>query len=405
MEYPKIRSIDAYPTEISGQRMICLSDPLAYSNQTLLTSETTFFVVTLLDGKHSFLDIQAEYMRRYGDLLFQEEIHQIIQQLDAHFLLENGRYLDQKRMIDQEFAEARMRPAILAGKSYESDPSRLIEQISAYFNSSEGSCKGSIGQGCLRGAIIPHIDYARGGTCYAWAYREIAEGCEAETFIILGTLHQEAKGPFILTRKEFSTPLGVLEVDQDRLNQLVQGCLYDPFAEEIVHRVEHSLELQMVFLEYIFRDRRPVRIVPILCASFHEPMDQGRSPLQDPRISTFLTSLGDLIRDGKDSVCVLASADLAHMGPRFGDPLPLGQTNWREMAENDQDLIQKMELLDGEGFWRKIQQEGNRRRICGVSAIYSLLATIPAKEGRILRYGQWLDPQGSVTFASLAFYG
>jgi len=162
--------------------------------------------------------------------------------------------------------------------------------------------------------------------------------------------------------------------------------------------------LQMVFLRYIFDDSRPVKVVPILCSSFHDLIDKGQSPLGDPHIGSFLDALKEAIALRGDRICVLASVDLAHMGPRFGDRYPLGEVDWRSIAHQDRELIGQIERMDSEGFWGEIRREKNPRKICGVSAIYTLLATAPASEGKLLKYGQWPDPQGTVTFASLAFY-
>jgi len=409
--HPKIRNIEAFPAEISGRRMICLRDPLLYTEQTLLVPEPTFFVISLFDGNHSLLDIQAEYMRRYGDLLFQEKINGIAQQLDDHLLLDNERFAQHKREVEKEFANSPIRVCTLAGKSYEADPEKLAGQLCSYFLSPEGPGKlpeiaadrGTISKS-LKGAIIPHIDFTRGGYCYAWAYNEIAKSSNADTFAILGTLHAEAKGPFILTKKAFSTPLGDLETDQDLIASLEKECPYGLFAEEISHRAEHSLELQMVFLRYIFKGLRPIKVIPILCSSFHELIEKDLSPLEDPHIASFLDSLRKAVSQAGERICVLASVDLAHLGPRFGDRYPLGGSDWSLIAYQDQELIRHIEKMDGEGFYREIQRERNRRKVCGVSAIYALLSIIAAGEGRLLKYGQWPDPQGTVTFASMAFY-
>ncbi len=407
LEYPKIRSIDVFPAEISGRQMICLRDPLSYSDQTLLVTESTFFIVSLLDGQHSLLDIQAEYMRRYGDLLFREKIAEIVKQMDDHLLLESERFLQYKGEVEKRFDDSPIREPMLAGKSYESESAKLRDQLASYFMAPEGP--GEIGdreasQRPLVGAIVPHIDYARGGACYAWAYKEIAESSRAETFVILGTLHTEAQTPFILTRKGFSTPLGELDTDQEFVADVEKGCSFDPFAEEMVHRAEHSLELQMVFLRYVFENSRPIKVVPILCSSFHEFVDNGFSPMQDSRVSSFLHSMKTTIDLRKEGTCVLASADLAHMGPRFGDRSPLGEPDWRWIAQEDGQMIEQIEKMDGEAFLEEIRRDRNRRRICGVSAIYALLAAIESSEGRLLKYDQWPDPQGTVTFASLGFY-
>jgi AmmeMemoRadiSam system protein B len=411
MEYPKIRPLEAFPVEVGGGRMYCLRDPQLYRDETLVVPEPTFFVISLLDGAHSTLDIQVEYMRRYGELLFQDQLKEIIQLLDDRLFLENDRFDKHRRKVEEEFLQSPVRKCILAGKAYEEEPEELISQLTSFFLAPEGP--GELaepieeGQGpdrSLAGAVLPHIDYARGGPCYAWGFKEIAELSRARTFVVLGTLHGEGKGPYILTKKAYLTPLGVLHPDLDFITSLERECDYDPFSEEIAHRAEHSLELPLVFLSYMYRNRPPVRVVPILCASFHHFLEQGSSPLQDPLVSSFAKALKRALGDRGEEACLLASVDLAHMGPRFGGARPLGEGDRILIARQDRELIGFLERLDGEGFYREIQGERNRRNICGVSALYTLLSTVQARSGKLLHYGQWPDPQGTVTFATVAFY-
>ena len=69
-------------------------------------------------------------------------------------------------------------------------------------------------------------------------------------------------------------------------------------------------------------------------------------------------------------------------------------------------MLEYVEKLDGEGFFSSILKERDRRRICGLPAIYTMLKVLEAKEGRLLRYGQAYTPetQSVVSFASLGFY-
>jgi hypothetical protein len=64
------------------------------------------------------------------------------------------------------------------------------------------------------------------------------------------------------------------------------------------------------------------------------------------------------------------------------------------------------ERMDGEGFFSSISREKDRRRICGLPSIYSMLRVLDAGEGRLLKYGQAFTPEthSVVSFASLAFY-
>jgi len=92
MDYPKLRPINAFPVQMSGQSLICLQDSQNISEKALFLPPQTYYIVTLLDGQHSLLDIQAEYMRQFGDLLFTEKLQEIIHQLDENFFLESERF-------------------------------------------------------------------------------------------------------------------------------------------------------------------------------------------------------------------------------------------------------------------------------------------------------------------------
>jgi hypothetical protein len=101
--------------------------------------------------------------------------------------------------------------------------------------------------------------------------------------------------------------------------------------------------------------------------------------------------------------CLVAGADLAHVGPRFGDAEPVSRARLAQIEAEDRALLSLVTGVDAGGFFTAVAVDGDSRRTCGLSPIYALLATLPAGRGRLLRYGQWPDPQGTVTFASVAF--
>jgi hypothetical protein len=68
VDYPKLRTINIFPIQNSGQTMVCLQDPQNISEKALFLSLPLYFIVSLFDGRHSIRDIQAEYMRKFGEL-------------------------------------------------------------------------------------------------------------------------------------------------------------------------------------------------------------------------------------------------------------------------------------------------------------------------------------------------
>jgi AmmeMemoRadiSam system protein B len=276
-----------------------------------------------------------------------------------------------------------------------------------FFNEAQDSDTYVKPNGTLIGLISPHIDFTRGGHLYAKAYRELDESCEADTYIIFGTSHYaEVDNPFILTRKSFETPLGISDTNNELIDSLVRDCNWDLFDGEIAHRTEHSIEFQVAFLQYVLREKKNYKIVPILCNSFHSLVQEGKSPVEDKRISTFLESLSKIISELGNKVFIIAGVDMAHVGPKFGDKEPVNDLILSRIKERDMNSLQYSEKLDAEGFYRSIEEEKDWRKVCGLSSIYATLSTIEAKRGKLLDYDQALEPDtGSVvTFASLGFY-
>ncbi len=316
---------------------------------------------------------------------------------------------EEDRRIREDFKKSPIRSMVLAGESYEDDPSRLEKDIRGYFRKPDGPGDPleSSPKTRLSGIIAPHIDFRRGGNCYAYAHKTIRESAEADLFLILGTAHAPTKMPFALTRKHFETPWGVVETDRGFLADFERGCPLNFYEDEFVHKTEHSIELQLVFLQALRPKERPFRIVPILCGSFHEAIVRDLSPLDLPGVREFLEALRKAKAGTSREICVLASADLAHVGIRFGDPEPPNPLTLQTLADEDRRLLEPVRKLDGEGFFKFLRQEKDRRKICGSSAIYTLTHLIDARGGELLKYDQSVEPnsQAVVTFASFAFYG
>jgi hypothetical protein len=398
--------VEAFPAEVDGHRVVCLRDPQQYSEAVVYIRGETAALLGLIDGEHSLLDIQAAFARRFGTLLFREQLLELLQSLDDHLLLDSPRFAEHRRQVEAAYRAAPLRPALLAGKSYPAEAGELREALDGLFRHAEGPADAppSAAAARLGALVLPHIDYTRGGPCYAWGYRE-ADGLDGvDRWIVLGTVHAPIGRPFALSRKDFETPLGTVAADQEFLDGLVAGGAGPYLEDEFAHRGEHSIELQAVFLRHRTAPARTVRMVPILCGSMHQWIAEGRSPAGASEIERFLALVRDTSRAVGGRTVVVASADLAHIGPRFGDPHRVTAGQLRETGEADRQLLAAVEAGDAEAFFHLVARDGDRRRICGLAPIYLALRLVPATSGRLLRYGQWADPQGSVTFAAVALY-
>jgi AmmeMemoRadiSam system protein B len=402
---PRLRAVEAFPAVVEGREVICLRDPSGVTEAVLSVPRPVVAILALMDGTRTVADIQADIMRQHGQLVAREQIQTIVDALDEHLFLDGDRLAAERARIGEHFRASPLRAASHAGKAYAGDAPSLIAQLDGFFVHPDGPGPAAArGSAHLQGLVAPHIDFHRGGPTYAWAYRQVAEAAEADCFIVFGTAHAGLDGhPVAATAKAYETPLGPLAVDHEVLDALVRRAPGDLFAAELAHRVEHSIEFQAVCLRYLHRARDDVRIVPILTSFVHECLGQGRDPAADPGVAGVLDAVRATMAAVPRRYCLVAGADLAHVGPRFGDPEPVSRARLAHIEAEDRALLSLVTSVDPGGFLTSVATDGDRRRICGLSPIYALLATLPAGRGRLLRYGQWPDPQGTVTFASVAF--
>src|SRR5262249_3009125 len=107
-----------------------------------------------------------------------------------------------------------------------------------------------------------------------------------------------------------------------------------------------------------------------------------------------------------EPICYIISGDLAHIGPKFGDELPVHDGQLDHSRRQDHELIRQAEAVDLAGYFQVIAAEQDVRRICGLPPTYTVLDAIQPGTGKLLHYDQYVHPHGyeSVSFASVAFY-
>ncbi|MBI4638304.1 MAG: AmmeMemoRadiSam system protein B [Candidatus Rokubacteria bacterium] len=403
---PRLRSVEVLTVDHDGRRFLALRDPAGYTPAVLLLPLDLLEVVSLLDGEHTLVDIQAAIMRHTGELVYQADLEALVATLDEHGFMESTRFEEHRAAVDRGFLDAATRPATHAGGAYPGEAEELRRTMEAFFAPPAGP--GPIewrdsSSPRVTAVIAPHIDFHRGGPAYAWAYHDLAERSDADLFVVLGTCHAGMRDPFALTRKGYETPLGTLPVDVDFVEALAGRARQDCFGSELAHRAEHSIEFQAVFLRHLFGARREIAIVPVLTSFAQEALAAGSRADADPRVGRFLDALLETVAASGRRVGFIAGADLAHVGPRFGDGEPVSPPALAALDREDRALLRAVEAGDAEGFFEAVARDGDRRRICGLSPIYTLLRALGGAKGRLRHYGQWPDPQGVVTFASVVF--
>ncbi|HEX7228157.1 MAG TPA: AmmeMemoRadiSam system protein B [Candidatus Binatia bacterium] len=413
MKIPRLRAVEAFPVQQDGNNLIYLKDPLNLAKP-LGVSPIGYFLMAHFDGVHSLIDIQELYSKQFGTVLLTDELKEFIDMLDEHYYLISGRFIEYQKSVIEAFSRAPTRAPAHMGGVYPNDARALKAQLDGYFDSPEGPGLALTNARRMtpKAVVAPHIDFHRGGPAYAWAYKPLLESAGAELYILIGTSHCGGNNPFILTLKDFETPLGIVETDKTLVSQLQNFCQQDLFADEYLHCGEHSLEFQVVFLKYLAQRRaellgqpeRPFKIVPILVSSFHAMVASRTLPERTPMVGTFLSALKSLVDDRRE-VCFVAGVDLAHVGRQFGDVEPITEDflNWVE-SEDDR-LVERLAARDAPGFFHEIAKDQDKRRICGFSPLYSLIHLLKDGKGQRLKYSQAFTPEtaSAVTFTSMVF--
>lgn len=212
-----------------------------------------------------------------------------------------------------------------------------------------------------------------------------------------------------LTRQNYATPWGVLPNDRQLTAALIDALGEEAaLAEEIHHINEHSIELALVWLHYLVRRvrgkgafRDVPHVVPVLCGNMVPYVQGERDPDSDETFDALLEVLEERTRERR--TLVVAAGDLAHVGPAFGDSRSWDEAARARLRGEDHASLEAMCSGDARGFFRASQEEGDRRRVCGLTPIYLALRLLGGKvTGRQLSYDQCPADAAGESYVSIA---
>lgn len=413
--HPKIRLLQPRLVEWQGRRMIYFEDELGIAKEGALMPQQLAPLLSLCDGTRDIAGLRSGLLMRTGASLPEVVIRDIVGQLDDALLLENGAFRQAAADYMRRYRRATHREPAHAGAVYPQSAAQLralLEGYCARAAMSDGDAAhngGSAPDGALVGMVCPHIDYARGSRTYAALWNRAKPHLDdVELALIFGTDHSGGLGAVTPTRQNYATPLGTLRTDTAIVDGLAdalgQGQAY---AEEIHHIREHSIELAAVWLHY-FMEGRELAVAPVLCGSFHHFISGRGRPADDEGIVAALEFLREATAGRR--TLVIAAGDLAHMGPAFGDAMPLDAGARARLRADDEGSIGDILAGDADGFLERSRRELDSRRICGLSPIYLMLKYLEGRrlQGEAVGYDQCAaDKQGGsvVSIAGVALYG
>jgi AmmeMemoRadiSam system protein B len=216
--------------------------------------------------------------------------------------------------------------------------------------------------------------------------------------IIFGTDHNGDFGTITLTPQNYASPLGVMPTDKELVDRLAEVLGPEQaFADELHHRGEHSIELALVWLQYI-RGDDPCPIVPILTGSFHHFMIGQADIETETRYQAFVELLREEMR--RRRTVVVAAGDLAHLGPAF-DGLAMDPPAYAHMKAEDDILMQSICQGDAMTFFNLMQKGQHQRNVCGLSSFYFTLDVLGQSQGQTIAYDRCPADQTHTSFVSV----
>jgi len=247
------------------------------------------------------------------------------------------------------------RKPVVADQFYPGQYDCCIEEINSCIE--EHSLPTSLPENITAG-IVPHAGWAFSGSLAAMVFSAIKQqNIKVHTFVIFGAAHScFGPAPAVYDRGLWQGPLGEVEVDQS-LAQDVLACGI-AVADLQAHSNEHSIEVQIPFVQHLFPD---VKILPILTPPAKEAIELGNA-------------IGDIIRAKPDrKIICIGSTDLTHYGPRYGfDIKGTGEGAIRWATEvNDKKFIDAALELDGQEILTTATHNCNA---CGAGAAAATVA-------------------------------
>ena len=246
------------------------------------------------------------------------------------------------------------RKPIVAGQFYPGRYDSCVKEISQYF---EACTLSEALPATIVAGIVPHAGWAFSGQLAAMVFAAIKRAHEkVNTFVIFGAAHSYfGQSPGLYEAGSWVTPLGEVAVDEELANQLLaeQKAISDTGA----HQSEHSIEVQVPFIQYLFAG---AKILPIVVPPAQQAIALGEA-------------VGDIISKAAKKIVCIGSTDLTHYGPRYGFT-PMGTDEnalqWASQV-NDKKFIDLALKLEGESLLASAAENCNA---CGPGAAAAAVA-------------------------------
>lgn len=383
---PHLRPIQSVPVTKDGRQLVALRDPSMLVHQTMVVPMQVMGILQHFQGKHTLEELAGQ---TGGNI---EQLTELVQNLDRLGLLWGPTF---EQMESERWEKLQAEGAFpVRGSSMlgENEPA-CRTALEEYFQETEDPEL----EGPVVGIVAPHLDYERGWPNYAAAYYVLREMKPPDRVVVLGTNHGGLGDGVVLSELGFDTPLGRCRADRAVTDRLLEKLGRPVIADQLDHLAEHSIELQLPWIQYCFGT------VPIVAALIPDPLiemiadDGQRVPLEP-----FVDVLSETLAEVGGETFYIASSDLSHVGPQFGEPRPVDDQRRLDVERHDRDMMSKFIAGDPEEFLSAMRWNKNPTRWCSIGNMTALLMLAQPRSVELIDYRQAYDERGVALVSSAA---
>ena len=247
------------------------------------------------------------------------------------------------------------RKPIVAGQFYSAQRDACVDEIKECLEA--GTPSESLPEKIVAG-IVPHAGWVFSGSLAAMVFSAIKQQHDKiHTFVIFGAAHGYfGRLPAVYEAGSWITPLGEVAIDEELAADILDGA--EAVSDSSAHSSEHSIEVQIPFIQYLFAN---ARILPILVPPAERAVELGMV-------------VGDVIaaNEQKRIVCI-GSTDLTHYGPRYGfTPMGRGPDALQWASDvNDKEFVDLALKIEPE---RMLESAAKNLNACGAGAAAAAVA-------------------------------
>ena len=372
---PALRPFQPIPVEKDNKQYVMLRDFFALTEESIVIPPNVFMVIQQINGNSTAEEIVTKTQSP------PEQFIDLLKKLDSVGLLWGPTSTQLEDEAVDKLKKRNSFPIRVSG-SLGKSKEEANSQLSAWFEKTENPELEEI----PKAIVAPHLDYQRGWANYAQAFYSWQNIQSPNRIIILGTNHFGSGDGVVLSPLGFETPLGTCPIDSEVATKLTDKLGKGLTIDLLDHVPEHSIELQIPWIQHCFGN------VPIVAALIPSPLvemieDDG----ERTTIEEFTNTLSQILKEVGGTTYFIASADLSHVGQKFGEPRPIDEQRKFDVERHDREMMAKFIENDGDAFVEAMKWNNNATRWCSIGNMSALLKLAKPKEIELIDYRQTSD--------------